>query len=137
MLRKFKYVFVALVATGLIYCLSNVSTAFDEPPATVTVQVLGLGAPIPDSEVSVGGLYDITGPNGNYVFQVDKGIYTVSCKGAHGGEDSKEVHVRPGEIIQVTFDLGAEGLHAGEHHWFHILTIGASGQDIVLKPFFV
>ncbi len=116
MLSKFKYIFVALVASGLIFCLSNIGTAYDEPPARVIVQVIALGAPIEHADVSVGDASETTGKNGNYVFQVDKGAYTVSCTGPHGGSGSQEVSVKPGEIVQVTFELGAEGLHVGEAH---------------------
>jgi hypothetical protein len=116
LLSKFRYMFVALMVSGLVFCLSNIGTAYEEPPARVIVQVIALGAPVEGSEVSVGDASETTGINGNYVFQVDKGIYTVSCTGAHGGSGSQEVTVKPGEIIQVTFDLGAEGLHAAEGH---------------------
>ncbi|MFQ5964523.1 MAG: carboxypeptidase-like regulatory domain-containing protein [Candidatus Scalinduaceae bacterium] len=116
MLSKSKYVFMTLLASGLIFCLSNISSAYYEEPARVTVQVIALGAPIHDAEVSVGDESETTGHNGNYVFQVNKGVYTVSCTGPHGGSGSQEIIVNPGEIIQVTFELGAEGLHAGEGH---------------------
>ncbi len=116
MLSKFKYIFVTLVASGLIFCLSNIGTAYEEPPARVIVQVIALGAPVAGADVSVGDYSDTTGKNGNYVFQVAKGIYTVSCSGPHGGSGSQEVRVSPGEIIQVTFELGAEGLHVSGHH---------------------
>lgn len=116
MISKFRFTFVALLAAGLFFCLANVSSAYDEPPARVIVQVIALGAPVGDSEVSIGDATETTGANGNYVFQVDKGTYQVSCKGAHGGHASREVRVKPGEIIQVTFDLGAEGLHASGGH---------------------
>ncbi len=117
MLRKFRFALVALFAAGLLFCLSNVSSAWDEPPARVIVQVIALGAPIGGSEVSVGDASETTGGNGNYVFQVEKGSYTVSCKGAHGGQQSQQVLVSPGEIIQVTFELGVEGaLPHGDAH---------------------
>ncbi len=116
MLGKFRYVFVALLGLGLIFCLSNISSAYDEPPATVIVQVIALGSPIEHAEVSVGDATETTGKNGNYVFQVNTGIYTVSCTGPHGGQASQELTVKPGEITQVTFELGAEALHAGKGH---------------------
>ena len=109
MLSKFRYIFVALVVSGLIFCLSNIGTAFDEPPARVIVQVIALGSPIEHAEVSVGDASETTGKNGNYVFQVDKGAYTVSVADSHGNTDSREIRVKPGEIIQVTFELGAAG----------------------------
>ena len=109
MLSKFRYIFVALVVSGLVFCLSNIGTAYDEPPARVIVQVTAMGSPIAHAEVSVGDASDTTGSNGNYVFQVDKGTYTVSVADSHGNTDSREVRVSPGEIIQVTFELGGPG----------------------------
>jgi uncharacterized membrane protein len=109
MFNKLKFALVSLMAAGLIFCLGNVSTAYDEPPATVIVQVTAMGSPIEGAEVSVGDASDTTGHNGNYVFQVDKGTYTVSVADSHGNTDSREVRVNPGEIMQVTFDLGAAG----------------------------
>ncbi len=116
MVSKFRYVFVALVVSGLVFCLSNIGSAFEEPPARVIVQVIALGAPIAGAEVSVGDSSDTTGKNGNYVFQVRKGTYTVSCNPPEGSSQSQEVRVNPGEIIQVTFELGAEGLHVAPAH---------------------
>ncbi len=116
MYNKLKFAFISLVATGLIFCLGNVSFAYDEPPATVIVQVIALGAPVENADVSVGDNSDTTGHNGNRVFQVRKGTYTVSCSGPHGGSGSQEIRVNPGEITQVTFELGAEGLHASGGH---------------------
>jgi uncharacterized membrane protein len=116
MVSKFRYMFVALIASGLVFCLSNIGSAYEESPARVIVQVIALGAPIEGADVSVGDSSDTTGKNGNYVFQVRKGTYTVSCSGPHGGSGSQEVRVNPGEIIQVTFELGAEGLHASGGH---------------------
>lgn len=116
MLNKLKFAFVSLMAAGLIFCLSNISSAYNEPPATVIVQVIALGAPIEHADVSVGDNSDTTGHNGNHVFQVHRGTYTVSCSGPNGGTASREISVNPGEITQVTFDLGAEGLHASGGH---------------------
>jgi len=109
MVNKLKFALVSLMATGLIFCFGNVSSAYDEPPATVIVQVTAMGSPIEHADVSVGDNSDSTGHNGNKVFQVDKGTYTVSVEDHHGNTDSREVRVNPGEIIQVTFDLGAPG----------------------------
>jgi len=109
MFNKLKFALVSLMAAGLIFCLSNISSAYNEPPATVIVQVTAMGTKIPHADVSVGDNSDTTGPNGNSVFLVDKGAYTVSVTDSHGNTDSKEVRVNPGEIIQVTFDLGAPG----------------------------
>ncbi len=109
LLSKFRYIFVALMVSGLVFCLSNIGSAYEEPPARVTVQVIALGTPIPHAEVSIGDASETTGINGNYVFQVDKGTYTVSVADSHGNTDSREVRVNPGEIIQVTFELGAAG----------------------------
>ncbi len=117
MVNKLKFALVSLMAAGLIFCFGNVSSAYDEPPATVIVQVTAMGSPIEHADVSVGDNSDSTGHNGNRVFLVDKGTYTVSVEDHHGNTDSREVRVMPGEIIQVTFDLGAPGRPAtGEGH---------------------
>lgn len=116
MFKKLRFAFILVIASGLIFCLSNIGSAYYEPPARVIVQVIALGAPIEHADVSVGDASETTGKNGNYVFQVYKGTYTVSCSGPHGGHGNQEVSVQPGEIIQVTFDLGAEGLHVSGHH---------------------
>ncbi len=118
MFNKLKFALVSLMAAGLIFCLGNISSAYDEPPATVIVQVTAMGSPIEHAEVSVGDNSDTTGHNGNHVFQVDKGTYTVSVTDSHGNSDSREVRVLPGEITQVTFELGASGRPAtGGGHW--------------------
>ena len=116
MINRLKFALVSLMAAGLIFCLGNVSTAYDEPPATVIVQITAMGSPIEHADVSVGDNSDTTGHNGNKVFQVDKGSYTVSVADHHGNTDSREVRVNPGEIIQVTFDLGAPGRPASGSH---------------------
>ena len=117
MLRKFKCAFISLMATGLIFCAGTASFAGDwNEPATVTIQVIAAGLPIEDAEVSVGDQSDTTGYNGNRVFQVDKGSYTVSVTDAYGNSDSREVRVNSGEIVQVTFELGAEGRPATGGH---------------------
>lgn len=116
MFNKLKLTFVSLMVAGLLFCVSNVSSAYFEPPATVIVQVIALGAPIEHAEVSVGDNSDTTGHNGNKVFQVSKGHYTVSCTGPHGGSGTQEIFVQPGEITQVTFELGASALHASGGH---------------------
>ena len=117
MLSKCKCTFISLMAAGLIFCAGTASYAgaWNEP-ATVTVQVTAAGSPIEDAEVSVGDQSDTTGHNGNRVFQVDKGHHTVSVTDTHGNSDSREVRVDPGEIIQVTFDLGAAARPASEDH---------------------
>ena len=109
MFNKLKFALVSLMAAGLIFCLGNVSTAYDEPPATVMVVVTAMGSPIEHAEVSVGDNSDTTGHNGNHVFQVDKGTYTVSFEDHHGNTATQEIRVLPGEITQVTFELGAAG----------------------------
>lgn len=109
MFNKLKFALVSLMAAGLIFCLGNVSTAYDEPPATVMVVVTAMGSPIEHAEVSVGDNSDTTGHNGNHVFLVDKGTYTVSCEDPHGNTATQEIRVLPGEITQVTFELGAAG----------------------------
>ncbi len=119
MLNKFGYMFVALMVAGLIFCVSKASYAADWLPtdsATVIVQVTALGSPIEGAEVSVGDSSGTTGINGNYVFQVDKGTYTVSVTDPHDNTDSREVTINPGEIVQVTFDLGAAGRPATVSH---------------------
>jgi hypothetical protein len=117
MLRKFKCAFISLLAVGLIFYAGTASFAgaWNEP-ATVTVQVIAAGSPIEDAEVSVGDQSDTTGHNGNHVFQLDKGHYTVSVTDTHGNSDSREVRVDPGEIIQVTFDLGSAARPASGGH---------------------
>ncbi len=117
MLRKFKCTFISLMAAGLIFCAGTASFAGTwNEPATVIVQVTAAGSPIEDAEVSVGDQSDTTGYNGNRVFQVDKGFYTVSVIDTHGNSDSREVRVDPGEIIQVTFDLGSAARPASGGH---------------------
>ena len=110
MLSKFKFVIISLMAAGLIFCADTARFAGDwNEPATVIVQVTAAGSPIEDAEVSVGDQSDTTGHNGNRVFQIDKGFYTVSVIDTHGNSDSREVRVNSGEIVQVTFELGTEG----------------------------
>ena len=117
MLGKFKFTFISLMSAGLIFCAGTVgfAGAWNEP-ATVIVQVTAAGSPIGDAEVSVDDQSDTTGHNGNRVFQVGKGHHTVSVTDIHGNSDSREVRVNPGEIVQVTFDLGSAGHPAtGDH----------------------
>ncbi len=116
-MSKLKFAFISLMAAGLIFCAGTASFAGDwDEPATVIVQVTAAGSPIEDAEVSVGEQSDTTGHNGNRVFQVGKGHHTVSVTDSHGNSDSREVRVNPGEIVQVTFELGAAGRPAsGEH----------------------
>ena len=116
MFNKLKFTLVSLMAAGLIFCLGNVSSAYDEPPATVIVQVTAMGSPIGDAEVSIGDASGTTGENGNTVFTVESGTHTASVTDHHGNTDSKEVMVHSGEIIQVTFDLGAAGRPASGSH---------------------
>ena len=117
MLSKFKCAFISLMAAGLIFCAGTASFAgaWNEP-ATVIVQVTAAGSPVADAEVGVDDQSETTGRNGNRIFQVDKGHHTVSVTDTHGNSDSREVRVNPGEIVQITFDLGAAGRPAtGEH----------------------
>ncbi len=123
MLNKLKFAFVSLMAAGLLFSLTSATYAYGRggewPPTeggTVLVQVIALGSPIEHADVSVGDNSDTTGHNGNRVFSVENGYHQVSCTGPHGGSGSREVHVSPGEFIQVTFELGAIGLHAAEGH---------------------
>ncbi|GJQ59550.1 MAG: hypothetical protein D8M57_10480 [Candidatus Scalindua sp. AMX11] len=116
MLNKFKYLFVAILATGLVFCLSNLGSAYEEKPASIQVVVSGLGSPLQDAEVTCGEDSSSTGKNGIATFQVRKGEHHLSASGPHGGEASKSIRVQPGEIVQVTFDLGAEALHASGGH---------------------
>ena len=117
MLSKMKFASTLLMAAGLMLCAGKASFAgaWNEP-ATVIVMVTAAGSPIEDAEVSVGDQSETTGHNGNRVFQVDKGHHIVSVTDTHGNSDSREVRVNPGEIVQVTFDLGAAGRPAtGDH----------------------
>ncbi len=122
MLSKLKFAFISLMAVGLIFCVSKASYAAAQSswlptdPASVIVQVTGMGGPIEGAEVSVGDASGTTGKNGNYTFQVDKGAYTVSVTDPHENTDSREVFINPGEIVQVTFELGAAGRPATVHH---------------------
>ncbi|MHC4268178.1 MAG: hypothetical protein ACYSTS_06895 [Planctomycetota bacterium] len=116
MLNRLKFAFISLVAVGLLFCVSNATFAYDRggewPPTaggTVIVQVTAMGSPIEGAEVSVGDNSGTTGHNGNTVLSVDNGYHTVSVADHHDNAESKEVRVNPGEIIQVTFDLGAAG----------------------------
>ena len=107
------------MVAGLIFCVSKASYAGDYLPtdsSTVIVQVTGMGSPIEGAEVFVGDASGTTGKNGNYVFQVDKGTYTVSVTDPHENTDSREYLVGPGEIVQITFELGAAGRPATVHH---------------------
>ena len=107
MLRKLKIAFTLLMAVGVIFCAGTASIAGDwNEPATVTVQVTAGGSPIADAEVGVDDQSDTTGHNGNRVFQVGKGLHTISVTDIHGNSDSREVRVNSGEIVQVTFELG-------------------------------
>ena len=115
MLSRSKFVFIALVVSGLVFCLSNVSSAWEESPARVTVTVTGLGTPIEGAEVNFGDYSETTGANVSVIFSVDKGTYAASCSAPHGGSGSTEVRVVAGEITQVVFELGSEALHASGH----------------------
>ena len=116
MLSKFKYLFVAIVAVGIVFCLSNLGSAYEEKPASIQVVVSGLGSPLENAEVACGEDSATTGKNGVATFQVKKGVYTLSAAGPHGGEASQDVRVSPGEIVQVTFELGAGALKASGGH---------------------
>jgi hypothetical protein len=117
MLSKLKFAFTLLMAVGVIFCAGTAGFAGDwNEPATVIVQVTAAGSPVGDAEVSVDDQSETTGHNGNRVFQVDKGHHTVSVTDTHGNSDSREVRVNPGEIVQVTFDLGAAGRPATGGH---------------------
>lgn len=123
MLSKFKFAFVSLMAAGLIFCLGNVSSAYDRggewPPTqggTVFVYVTAMGSPIEGAEVSVGDASGTTGPQGNTTLSVEKGFHTASCTDEHGNTATAEVRVKSGEICQVTFELGAAGRPATVHH---------------------
>ncbi len=116
MLSKSKYLIVAIFAAGLVFCLSNLGSAYEEKPASIQVVVSGLGAPLEGAEVTCGEDSSSTGKNGVATFQVSKGFYELSATGPHGGEASRTVRVSPGEIKQVTFELGAGALHASGGH---------------------
>ncbi len=57
-----------------------------------------------------------TGANGNTVFSVESGHHTATVADHHDNTDSREVSVSAGEIIQVTFELGAAGRPATGSH---------------------
>jgi uncharacterized membrane protein len=120
MLSKLKFASISLMVVGLLFCVSQATYATNtwRPTDTgsILVQVIALGSPVEHADVSVGENSDTTGHNGNRSFSVDPGTYTVSATGEHGGSASKEVRVHPGEFIQVTLELGAEGLPAAEGH---------------------
>ena len=116
MLSKFKYLFVAIIATGIVFCLTNLGSAFEEKPASIQVVVSGLGSPLEHAEVTCGEDSATTGKNGVATFQVTKGSYTLTASGPDGGEGSQSIRVCPGEIVQVTFELGAVALPASERH---------------------
>ncbi|GAX60830.1 metalloendopeptidases [Candidatus Scalindua japonica] len=123
MLSKMKFAFVSLIAAGLIFCLSNVSSAYDRggewPPTqggTVIVMVTAMGAPIKGAEVSVGDNSGTTGYSGNTILSVDNGFHTVTVADHHDNTATKQVRVKAGEIVQVTFELGAAGRPATGSH---------------------
>ncbi|MDP6923308.1 MAG: carboxypeptidase-like regulatory domain-containing protein [Candidatus Scalindua sp.] len=120
MLSKLKIASLSLMVVGLLFCVSQATYAakpfMPTDGGSVLVQVIALGSPIEHAEVSVGDNSDSTGHNGNRMFSVEPGNYTVSAAGPDGGSASKEVRVRPGEFIQVTLELGASGLHASGGH---------------------
>ncbi|MBS1257989.1 MAG: hypothetical protein MAG551_01042 [Candidatus Scalindua arabica] len=123
MFNKLKFAFVSLMAAGLLFCISNASYAYDRggewPPTeggTVFVYVTAMGSPIADAEVSVGDASGTTGPQGNTTLWVENGFHTASVEDHHGNTGSREVRVSPGEIIQVTFELGAAGRPATGSH---------------------
>ncbi len=123
MLSKMKFAFISLLAVGLLFCVSMSAYAYGRggewPPTqggTVIVCVTAMGSPIEDAEVSVGDNSGTTGHNGNYTFSVDNGFHTVSVADHHDNAESREVRVNPGEIVQVTFELGAAGRPASGSH---------------------
>ncbi len=123
MLSKMKFAFISLLAVGLLFSVSMATYAYDrggEWPTTqggtVIVQVTAMGSPIEGAEVSVGDNSGTTGHNGNAVLSVDNGYHTVTVADHHENTDSREVRVNAGEIIQVTFELGAAGRPASGSH---------------------
>jgi len=120
MLRKLKFASLSLMVVGLLFCVSKATYATNTWRPTdggsILVQVIALGYAVEDAEVSVGESSDTTGHNGNRMFSVEPGFYTVSATGPHGGAATKEVRIRPGEFVQCTLELGSEALHAGEGH---------------------
>jgi len=121
MLRKLKIASLSLMIVGLLFCVSKATYA--EPPfmptdgGSILVQVIALGYAVEHAEISVGDNSDTTGANGNRMFSVEPGFYTVSATGPHGGGSAtKEVRVNPGEFIQCTLELGSEGLPPTEGH---------------------
>ncbi len=123
MLSKMKFAFISLLAVGLLFSVSMATYAYDRggewPPTqggTVIVMVTAMGSPIEGAEVSVGDNSGTTGHNGNTVLSVDNGFHTVSVADHHENTASREVRVDAGEIVQVTFELGAAGRPASGDH---------------------
>lgn len=119
LLSRFKFVFVSIMVASLIFCVSKASIAgSSNEPATVVVQVTAMGSPVENAEVNIDNQSDTTGQNGNRTFHVTKGYHTVTVTDANGNSDSREVRVNPGEIVQVTIDLGSAGRPAsiGNRH---------------------
>lgn len=123
MLSKMKFAFISLMAVGLIFSVSMSTYAYGRggewPPTqggTVIVQVTAMGSPIEGAEVTVGDNSGTTGPNGNTVLSVDNGFHTATVADHHDNTASQEVRVKAGEIVQVTFELGAAGRPASGHH---------------------
>ena len=122
MLSKLKFASISLMVVGLLFCVSKATYAGEtdwRPTDTgsILVQVIALGYAVEHAEISVGDNSDTTGANGNRMFSVEPGFYTVSATGPHGGGSAtKEVRVNPGEFIQCTLELGSEGLPPTEGH---------------------
>ena len=120
MLSKLKIASLSLMVVGLLFCVSKATDATNTWRPTdggsILVQVIALGYAVPDAEISVGDSSDTTGDNGNKMFSVEPGFYTVSATGPHGGSATKEVRIRPGEFVQCTLELGGSALFAGDAH---------------------
>ena len=115
---------VALFFVGVaVISWASVATvqAYDEKPAQLRVIVTALGQKIPGSAVTVAGDHGEesgeTASNGQIIFELAPGHYTVSVEGAHGGSGSAKVGLFEDELRQKNFELGLEGaLPHGEGH---------------------
>jgi len=107
------FIGVALISWGA----ATTVQAYDIKPAQLRVIVTGLGQRLPGSKVTVGEESGETAGNGQIIFEVAPGEYTVSVEGAFGGSASTTIMLFEDELRQQNFELGLEGaLPHGEHH---------------------
>ncbi|MGR3317734.1 MAG: hypothetical protein ACUZ8O_04570 [Candidatus Anammoxibacter sp.] len=115
---------VALFFVGVaVISWASVATvqAYDEKPAQLRVIVTGLGQPLPGSSVTVAGANGEetgeTASNGQIIFELIPGHYTVSVEGTYGGSDSAKVSLFEDELRLKAFELGLAGaLPHGDSH---------------------